>query len=230
MKRFNFLLIVALATLLLGCSQKPQFGKAPLHLDHFGLNLDVESFFADETLFRDNEKYTLKTEEESIKIDNTDSTLKYVRYSVVSSPTSDTLARYNNFNFGDLEVVMDFDDQKTFMVSAAQENVRPGAVDTLVKEITEEYGALIPPIKNDEPRYITYQWMKDGKLAKLVLNTENPLYDHNDSEQPQDVSKLFSEAYHKEQSINVSFFIVSPLFDHYLKSASSLSGLLSRYR
>jgi hypothetical protein len=231
MKKVNFLFVAALAVLLLGCSsrQKPQFGKDPLHLDNFGLNLDVETFFGDETLFRNNEKYSVKSEEETIKIDGSDSTLRYVQYTVSSSPVGDTLARYNDFFFGDLDVVMDFDDKETYMVAASQENVRPGKLDTLIKEISAEYGTILPDDKNNEPRYITYQWKKGDKLAKLVLNVENSLYSNNDSEQTTNSSKLFADAYHKAENISVTFFITNPKFDHYLKKASSMSGLLTRY-
>jgi hypothetical protein len=231
MKKVNFLLISTLLVLLFGCSsrQKPQFGKAPLHLDHFDLNLDVETFFGDETLFRNNEKYTLTADEQTIKIDGTDSTLRYVRYSVSSSPVGDTLARFNDFYFGDLEVVMDFDDKETFMVSASQEKVSPGKIDTLIKDISAEYGAVIPNPKDDEPSYITYQWKKDSKLARLVLNVDNPLHNNSDEVQAND-SKVLAEAYHKAENISASLFITKPKFDHFLKKASSVSGMLTRYR
>nr|WP_067060423.1 hypothetical protein [Mucilaginibacter sp. L294] len=231
MNKVTFLFVAVFAVLLFGCSsrQKPQFGKDPLHLDNFGLNLDVETFFGDETLFRNNEKYSVKADEETIKIDDTDSTLRYVRYSVSSSPVGDTLARYNDFYFGDLDVVMDFDDKETFMVAASQENVRPGKIDTLIRDISAEYGSILPADKNNEPRYITYEWKKGDKLAKLVLNVDNPLYSSNDSEQQPNTNKLFADAYHKAENISVSFFITKPKFDHYLKKASSMSGLLTRY-
>lgn len=231
MNKVNYLFIIALALLLFGCSkQQPQFGKEPLHLDNFGLDIDVETFFKDESLFRNNDKYTLKADEETIKIDDTDSTLRYVRYSVTSSPSGDTLARYNDFYFGDMDVVMDFDDKETFMVAAAQENVRPGQIDSLVRDISTEYGNFITTDNTDKPRYITYEWKKGDKLAKLVLDVDNPLYFNNkDSEQKPDTNKLFTEAYHKAESITVNFFITKPKFDHYIKKASSTSGLLTRY-
>ena len=231
MNKANFLFVAALAFLLFGCSsrQKPQFGKDPLHLDNFGLNLDVETFFGDETLFRNNEKYSVKSEEESINIDGSDSTLKYVQYTVSSSPVGDTLARFNDFYFGDLDVVMDFDDKETFMVAASQEKVRPGKLDSLITDISAEYGPAVKPNKDDETRYITYQWKKGNKLAKLVLDVENPLYSGNESEQSENTNKLFAEAYHKAESISVAFFITNPKFDHYLKKARSMSGLLTRY-
>jgi hypothetical protein len=231
MNKVNFLLVAVLAISLFGCSsrQNPKFGKDPLHLDNFDLNLNVETFYGDETLFRNNDKYSVKSEEETIRIDNSDSTLRYVQYSVSSSPVGDTLARYNDFLFGDLEVVMDFDDKETFMVAASQENVRPGKIDTLIKEISTEYGSVIPVAKNDEPRYITYQWKKGDKLAKLVLNVENPVYNSNQDEQQPNTSVLFPEAYHKAENISVSLYITKPKFDHYLKKASSMSGLLTRY-
>lgn len=231
MNKVNILFIVALTFLLLGCSskQKPQFGKEPLQLENFGMNLDVETFFADETLFRNNEKYSLKADEETIKIDNSDSTLKYVRYSVSSSPGRDTLARYHDFCFADLEVVMDFDDKETFMIAASQEHVSPGKIDTLIKDISAEYGSTLPYNKDNAPKYITYQWKKDNKVAKLVLNVESPLYSDNNSEEPHDVNQVFSNAYHKEENISITLYITNPKFDHYLKKASSTSGLLTRY-
>jgi len=231
MNKVNFLFAFALALLLFGCSsnQKPQFGKAPLHLDNFGLNLDVETFFGDETLFRNNEKYSVKSEEETIQIDGSDSTLRYVQYTVSSSPVGDTLARFNDFYFGDLDVVMDFDDKETFMVAASQENVRPGKLDTLIKEISAEYGSVIPNDKNNEPRYITYQWKKGNKLAKIVLNVENPVSSSNYSEETPNRNKLYTDAYHKADNISVTFFITNSKFDHYLVKARSTSGLLTRY-
>ncbi|MFA6248853.1 MAG: hypothetical protein WC615_18060 [Mucilaginibacter sp.] len=231
MKKVNFLFVAALALLLFGCSsnQKPQFGKALLHLDNFGLNLDVETFFGDETLFRNNEKYSVKSEEETIQIDGSDSTLRYVQYTVSSSPVGDTLARFNDFYFGDLDVVMDFDDKETFMVAASQENVRPGKLDTLIKEISAEYGSVLPNDKNNEPRYITYQWKKGNKLAKMVLNVENPVSSSNYSEETPNTNKLYVDAYHKVDNISVTFFITNPKFDHYLVKARSTSGLLTRY-
>lgn len=231
MNKATFLFVAALAFLLFGCSsrQKPQFGKDPLHLDNFGLNLDVETFFGDETLFRNNEKYTVKSEEESINIDGSDSTLKYVQYSVSSSPVGDTLARYNDFYFEDLEVIMDFDDKETFMVAASRDKVRPGKLDSLITDISAEYGTVIKPDKDDEPRYITYQWKKGNKLSKLVLDVESPLYSGNESEQSENTNKLFTETYHKAENISVAFFITNPKFDHYLKKARSMSGLLTRY-
>lgn len=231
MNKVTFLFVAAFAVLLFGCSsnQKPQFGKAPLHLDNFGLNLDVETFFGDETLFRNNEKYSVKSEEETIQIDGSDSTLRYVQYTVSSSPVGDTLARFNDFYFGDLDVVMDFDDKETFMVAASQENVRPGKLDTLIKEISAEYGSVLPNDKNNEPRYITYQWKKGNKLAKMVLNVENPVSSSNYSEETPNTNKLYTEAYHKADNISVTFFITNPKFDHYLVKARSMSGLLTRY-
>jgi hypothetical protein len=231
MNKVNLLFVAALAFLLFGCSssQKPQFGKEPLQLDNFGMNLDVETFFADETLFRNNEKYSLKANEEIIKIDNSDSTLKYVRYSVSSSPGRDTLARYHDFYFGDLEVVMDFDDKETFMIAASQEHVSPGKIDTLIRDISAEYGSTLPYDKDNAPRYITYQWKKDNKLAKLVLDLESPLYNDDANEEQHDVNQLFSTAYRKEENLSVTFYITNPKFDHYLKKATSTSGLLTRY-
>ncbi|MBD1385350.1 hypothetical protein IDJ75_08685 [Mucilaginibacter rigui] len=231
MNKVTFLFVAVLALFLYGCSsnQKPQFGKAPLHLDNFGLNLDVETFFGDESLFRNNEKYSVRSEEETIQIDGSDSTLRYVQYTVSSSHVGDTLARFNGFYFGDLNVVMDFDDKETFMVAASQENVRPGKLDTLIKEISAEYGSVLPNDKNNEPRYITYQWKKDNKLAKLVLNVESPLYSGNDTEQTPNTNKLYADAYHKADNVSVTFFITNPKFDHYLVKARSTSGLLTRY-
>ena len=230
MNKATFLFAFALALLLFGCSsrQKPQFGKDPLHLDNFGLNLDVETFFGDETLFRNNEKYSVKSEEETINIYGSDSTLRYVQYTVSSSPVGDTLARYNDFYFGDLNVVMDFDDKETFMVAASKEKVKPGKIDTLIREISAEYGAVIPFNKNDEPRNITYQWKKGNKLARLVLNVESPLYSSSDSETP-NTNKVYADAYHKAENISVTLFITNPKFDHYLKQARSMSGLLTEY-
>jgi hypothetical protein len=225
MNKVNLLFVAALAFLLFGCSsgRKPQFGKEPLHLDNFGMNLDVETFFADETLFRNNERYSVKADEEVIKIDNSDSTLKYVRYSVSSSPVSDTLAQYDDFYFGDLEVVMDFDDKETFMIAASQEHVSPGKIDTLIKDISAEYG-------DNAPRNITYQWKKDNKLTKLVLDMDSPLYaDDSNEEQHHDVNQLFAKAYHKEENVSITLYITNPKFDHYLKKASSTSGLLTKY-
>ena len=231
MKKVNFLFVAALALFLFGCSsnQKPQFGKAPLHLDNFGLNLDVETFFGDETLFRNNEKYSVKSEEQTIQLDGSDSTLSFVQYTVSSSPVGDTLARFNDFYFGDLDLVMDFDDKETFMVAASQENVRPGKLDTLIKEISAEYGSVLPNDKNNEPRYITYQWKKGNKLAKMVLNVENPVSSSNYSEETPNRNKLYVDAYHKADNISVTFFITNPKFDHYLVKARSTSGLLTRY-
>jgi hypothetical protein len=231
MKKVNFLFVAALALFLFGCSsnEKPQFGKAPLHLDNFGLNLDVETFFGDESLFRNNDKYSVKSEEETIQIDGSDSTLRYVQYTVSSSPVGDTLARFNDFYFGDLDVVMDFDDKETFMVAASQENVRPGKLDTLIKEISAEYGSVLPNDKNNEPRYITYEWKKGNKLAKMVLNVENPVSSSNYSEETPNTNKLYADAYHKADNISVTFFITNPKFDHYLVKARSTSGLLTRY-
>jgi len=232
MNKLTFLCLAALTVFISGCSsrQTPKFSKDPLHLDDFGLNIDVETFFGDETLFRNNEDYTLKAEENTIKIGDTDSILKYVRYSVVSSPGSDTLARYNDFYFGELEVVMDFDDKETFMVAVSEENFSPGKVDSLIQQISAEYGSLLPYPGGDAPRYITYNWKKGDQLARLVLNVDNPSQYSNENEQKSDVYTLFSEAYHKEQTITVNFFITKPKFDHYLKEASSTSGLLTRYR
>jgi hypothetical protein len=230
MKKVTFLFVAAFAVFIFGCSsnQKPQFGKAPLHLDNFGLNLDVETFFGDETLFRNNEKYSVKSEEQTIQIDGSDSTLSFVQYTVSSSPVGDTLARFNDFYFGDLDVVMDFDDKETFMVAASQENVHPGKLDTLIKEISAEYGSVIPNDKNNEPRNITYQWKKGNKLARLVLNVESPLYSSSDSETP-NTNKVYADAYHKADNISVTFFITNPKFDHYLVKARSMSGLLTEY-
>jgi hypothetical protein len=232
MNKVNLLFVAAVAFLLFGCSsrQKPQFGKEPLHLDNFGMNLDVETFFADETLFRNNEEYSLKADEEIIKIDNSDSTLKYVRYSVSSSPGGDTLARYDDFYFGDLDVVMDFDDKETFMIAASQKHVSPGKIDTLIKDISAEYGSTLPYDKDNAPRYVTYQWKKDNKLAKLVLDLESPLYaDDGRNEEQHDVNQLFANTYHKEDNVSITLYITNPKFDHYLKKASSTSGLLTRY-
>lgn len=231
MNKATFLFVAALAFLLFGCSsrQKPQFGKDPLHLDNFGLNLDVETFFGDETLFRNNEKYTVKSEEESINIDGSDSTLKYVQYSVSSSPVGDTLARYNDFYFEDLEVIMDFDDKETFMVAASRDKVRPGKIDTLIREISAEYGSALPYDKDNEPRYITYQWKKGNRLAKLVLDVENPIHSSTYNEETPNANKVYADAYNKAENISVAFFITNPKFDHYLKKARSMSGLLTRY-
>jgi len=232
MNKLTYLFAAAFAVLISGCSsrQTPEFGKEPLHIDNFGLNIDVETFFGDETLFRNNEDYTLKAEESAIKIGSTDSVLKYVRYSVISSPGSDTLARYNDFYFGELEVVMDYDDKETFMVAVSEENFSPGKVDSLIQQISAEYGSLLPYNKENQPSKIEYNWKKGDQLAKLVLSVDNPSQYQNDSEQQTDNYKLFSEAYHKEQSLTVNFFITKPKFDHYLKEASSTSGLLTRYR
>jgi len=232
MNKLTFLLAVAFALLISGCSsrQTPEFGKEPLHLDNFGLNIDVETFFKDETLFRTNDDYRIKAEEESIRIGETDSILKYVRYSVISSPGADTLARYNDFFFGDLEVIMDFDDKKNFMVAASEENFSPGKVDSLIQQISAEYGTLLPYNTEHSPRYITYEWKKGDQLAKLVLDIDNPSQYNNSDEQQPDMNKQFSEAYHKAQTITVNFFITDPKFDHFLKEASSTSGLLTRYR
>ncbi|MCD0489909.1 hypothetical protein LPB86_16830 [Pedobacter sp. MC2016-14] len=232
MNKLSLLFITAIAVFITGCSsrQAPKFGKDLLHLDDFGLNIDVETFFGDETLFRSNDDYMLKAEESAIRIGDTDSVLKYVRYSVIASPGADTLARYKDFYFGELEVVMDFDDKETFMVAVSEENFSPGKVDSLIQQISEEYGSLLPHPTGDEPRYVTYSWKKGDQLARLVLNVDNPGQYSNDNEPKPDAYKLFSDAYHKEQAITVNLFITKPKFDHYLKEASSISGLMTRYR
>lgn len=235
-------LIASVIILIQSCKTggSGQFGKSPVDLGSFNFNMDVPSFFGDETVFRDRGGLRVRVDEDEMTIGDTDSTLHYVVYRTSQNNKDLPLAKMGTLRFTDIDLFTEIDDKEAYMIAATKEDASLQFVDSLVEVMTKEFGEQTPhhEIKKTHDN-VTYEWYLKDRVVKLVTDVEDEFED----ERPKDENgwerlddKFLPRPKNWQRGLmnfnkpmKVVVFVTSPLFDRYLSKSYSFSGVLTRY-
>lgn len=217
--------ILTICFLTLNCSENSsvKLGKQPLDLEQNALNVSIPDFFSDEKNFEDQFNNDLFVEVEERDIDHEEGkSTSFVYYDVHNKKKKLKLAKFGSFNFENLELLADLNDEKVFLIAASEDSVTAARKDELIKTISEKYGESLKIDKLSSGDY--YRWEKDNTVVKLSVESRSNS-DFGGYEETQETDEEKSSK--PDQFITI--FILTKDFEKFMKNSYSGMDIFNDY-
>ncbi len=174
-------------------SNSVKFGKQPLDLENFKLNLNIPEFYSDEVYFQEDSDLYVKVEEGDVYNENDSTSTNVVVYEVKKNEKKAKLAKFGSMTFENIDVISDLRDEKTFMISATQDSVTQQQTEELIQAISKNYG------KSEKgEKYIRgdfYRWEKDNIVVKLAVRSDSDNMNSYEEEQNSSDAKNYVQIF-----------------------------------
>ena len=165
--KFKHLWAIVLLLILQACSQTSEYGKRPLNLEGFDFDLDLNTFFKDESLFDGSNEAGFSVYSEDVKVEENDIMPGYIRYATYSMSQSRPLAEYAGVQFEKLDLYSDWNDESVLMLAASSDYKSGDEIMKIIQELKSEFGAE-PELQrggftNNNILYLVYE-MEDKQI------------------------------------------------------------------
>lgn len=169
-------LIISLVVLLFmnACNNSPEYGKNVLELNRFNFNLNIEKFFADESVFGYDSDFGVSASDEKLDygFGSEEGPLRYIRYGTSVSSPDRPLAVYSGLKFESLGMCTDEQDENVLMVFAHTDYAGKKELLKVIQKLSKEFGSE-PEIEAYEDK-LRLRYEKEDRVAKLVIRYPFP--------------------------------------------------------
>lgn len=226
MKKRILFISFTIAIILTACSRSKQYGVDLLNLEKFNSNLNIETFFQDESIFRgQHNDFYVSSEEHYIDEDSIQ--MGYIQYSTTISSVARPLASYAGVKFEWLSIIADEADEKALMAIGSTRYATAKDVEKIIDALLSI--SSMPEMRNERWGNGTNLIVRKGdKVINLYFNIIVESESNEKFFTPEHYSALKSEMQNSEE-INCVLFVTNSYFDRAFSAASSSSGDLTRY-
>lgn len=241
-RKITYITFMITGILLQACGkgQSVQYGEVPLIIDHSVFDLNIDTFFQDESIFRGGRDFWVSSKEH--RLENDTLMTGFIQYWTRAYSKDRVLAQYAETDFERLGLITDWDDKKVLMAYAGTEYASAAGVDRMIARLDQEFGSRATMTRVESFRdviILNLDYRKDGKFARLGI--ELPDVDFIDLENPDsyevkkevlltpEIQQALTNKLKETGEISCHLFISQDIMDAVINDLKSRSGFLAHY-